>query len=114
MATKPDLMYNVCLIRRYIAYLTKEHLLVVKRVLQYLKGTLELDVFYAREDAIELFAYTDSDHADDYDDRKSTSRYVFKLSGGAVVWALKKQLIVTLYTTEAEYVAVAACACHSI
>ena len=82
-ATRPDLMYNVCLISRY------------------LKGTLELGVFYAREGAIELFACTDNDYDGDYDDRKSTSVYVFKLSRGVVAWASKKQPIVTLSTTEA-------------
>ncbi|CAL8156633.1 unnamed protein product [Prunus armeniaca] len=98
-ATRPDLMYSVCLISRYMADPTEEHLLAAKRVLRYLKGTLELGVFYAREGAIELFAYTDSDYAGDYDDRKSTSGYVFKLSGGAVAWASKKQPVVTLSTT---------------
>ncbi|CAL9016687.1 unnamed protein product [Prunus brigantina] len=113
-ATRPDLTYSVCLISRYMADPTEEHLLAAKRLLRYLMGTLELGVFYAREGAIELFAYTDSDYAGDYDDRKSTSGYVFKLSGGAVAWALKKQHVVTLSTTEAEYVAAAACACQSI
>lgn len=113
-ATRPDLMYSVCLISRYMADPTEEHLLAAKRVLRYLKGTLELGVFYGRKGAIELFAYTDSDYAGDYDDRKSTSGYVFKLSGGAVAWSSKKQPIVTLSTTEAEYVAAAACACQCI
>jgi len=112
--TRPNLMYSVCLISRYIADPTKEHLLVAKRVLRYLKGTLELGVFYPREGAIELFAYTDNDYAGDYDDKKSTSGYVFKLSGGAVVWASKKQHAVTLSIIEAEYVAAVACACQSI
>jgi len=104
-------MYSVCLISRYIADPMKEHLLAAKRVLRYLKGTLELDVFYPREGAIEPFAYTDNDYAGDYDDKKSTSGYVFKLSGGAVVWASKKQHVVTLSIIEAEYVAAVACAC---
>jgi hypothetical protein len=98
MATRPDLMYSVCLISRYMADPIEEHLLAAKRVLRYLKGTLELSVFYAREGAIELFAFTNSDHAGDYNDRKSTSGYVFKLSGGAVGWASKKRPIVTLST----------------
>ncbi|KAJ6960781.1 hypothetical protein NC653_038717 [Populus alba x Populus x berolinensis] len=64
----------------------EEHLLSAKRVLQYLKGTLELSVFYAREGEIELFSYTNSDYASDYNHRK----------------------------TEAKYVAAAACPCHSV
>ena len=56
----------------------------------------------------------DSDYAGDIDDRKSTSSYVFLLSSGAVSWLSKKQPIVTMSTTETEFVAAAACACQTI
>ena len=49
-------------------------------------------------------AYTNSDYAGDADDRKNTSGYVFLLSGGPVSWASKKQPVVTLSSTEAEFV----------
>jgi hypothetical protein len=80
--------------------------MAAKRALRYLKGTVEMGVFYKRVDVDELVAYTDSDYAGDIDDRRSTSGYVFLLSGGAVAWASKKQPVVTLSTTEAEFVAV--------
>ncbi|KAL2512358.1 Retrovirus-related Pol polyprotein from transposon TNT 1-94 [Abeliophyllum distichum] len=53
----------------------------------------------------DLVAYTDSDYAGDMKDRKSTSGYVFMMSFGAVSWSSRKQSIVTLFTTEAEFVA---------
>ncbi|TXG72550.1 hypothetical protein EZV62_001129 [Acer yangbiense] len=52
------------------------------------------------------------DYAGDLEDRKSTSGYVFMLSSGAVSWSSKKQPVVTLSTTEAEFVAAASCACQ--
>ncbi|PNX57099.1 hypothetical protein L195_g058524, partial [Trifolium pratense] len=55
---------------------------------------------------------SDSDYAGDLDDRKSTSGYVFLLSGAAVSWSSKKQPVVTLSTTEAEFIAAASCACQ--
>ena len=61
-----------------------------------------------------MFGFTDSDYAGDQDDRRSTSGYVFMLGTGAVSWSSKKQPIVTLSTTEAEFVAATACACQAI
>ena len=63
---------------------------------------------------INFLGSTDSDYARDKDDRKSTSGYVFMLGSGAVAWSSKKQSIVTLSTTEAEFVAATACACQAI
>ena len=51
--------------------------------------------------------YSDADWGGDLDDRKSTSGYVFQISGGAVSWSSKKQTCVALSTAEAEYVALA-------
>jgi hypothetical protein len=58
--------------------------------------------------------YSDSDYAGDIEDRKSTSGYVFMLNSGVVSWSSKKQPIVTLSTTEAEFIAVTSCACQAI
>ena len=112
-ATRPDLMYVVCLLSRYMANPTDLHMQATKRVLHYLKGTVELGVFYKRgEDVGELLVYTDIDYAGDTNDRKNTSGYVFLFSGGAVSWASKKQLVVTLSTTEAEFVVTTFYACQ--
>jgi hypothetical protein len=113
-ATRPDLMYVVCLISRFMANPTEIHLQAAKRVFRYLKGTVDLGIFYQKEGNKELLAYTDSDYAGDVDDRKITSGYVFLLSEGAVSWSSKKQPVVTLSTTEAEFVAATSCACQGV
>ncbi|XP_048231307.1 secreted RxLR effector protein 161-like [Ricinus communis] len=89
-ATKPDLMYVVCLLSRYMADPTEQHMQAAKRVLRYLKGTMSFGLFYKKGMVEELTAYTDSDYASDVDDRRSTSGYVFLLNGGVVSWASKK------------------------
>ena len=61
-----------------------------------------------------MVAFTDSDYAVDIEDIKSTLGYVFMLSGITVSWSSKKQPIVTLSTTEAEFVAATACACQVV
>lgn len=54
-----------------------------------------------------MFSY--NDYAEDLDDRKSTSGYVFVLSSGAISWSSKKHPVVILSKTEAEFVVATAC-----
>jgi hypothetical protein len=115
LATRPDLTFSVCLIARYMDRPTELHLAAAKRVLRYLKGTIGFGVLYKKEnDGVKLQGWTDSDYAGDLDDRKSTSGYVFTYGSGPISWSSKKQAIVTLSTTEAEFVAAASCACQAI
>ena len=94
---------------------TELHMMAVKRILRYLRGTTELGVCYQKKGGTEgLIGYSDSDYAGDLDDRRSTSGYVFMMSSGAVAWSSKKQAIVTLSTTEAEFIYAAMCACQAI
>ena len=58
-------------------------------------------------------AFTDSDY-DDLDDRRSSSGFVFMLWSGDVSWSSKKQLVVPLSTTEAEYIVATLCACQCV
>ena len=89
-ATRPDLMYGVSLISRFMPCPTKSHWLAAKRILRYLKGTIELGIFYKKGGNSNLEAYTDSDFAGDLDDRRSTSGFVFLLGSAAVSWSSKK------------------------
>ena len=110
-ASRPYIMFGVNFISKFMASPTEMHLQAAKRILRYLKGTINYGIFYKKNENKQLIVYTDSDYAGDIADKKSTSGYVFMLSGGAVSWSSKKQPIVTLSTTEAEFVAAAACAC---
>lgn len=107
-------MFAVSLISRYMEHPTKVHLQATRKILRYLKGTVDYGVFYKKGRNEELVAYTNSDYAGDLDDRKSTSGYVFLLSSGAISWLSKKQLVVSLSTTEVEFIAGAACACQTV
>nr|GFA25349.1 putative RNA-directed DNA polymerase [Tanacetum cinerariifolium] len=89
-----------------------EHLNAAKRVLKYLKGTSTYGIFYGRKSNEKLKVFTDSNYARDVEDRKCTSGYICLYSRAAISWSSRKQEIVTLSSTEAEYVAVANCACH--
>ncbi|GAU48606.1 hypothetical protein TSUD_327180 [Trifolium subterraneum] len=113
-ATRPDIMFSVSIISRYMSKPTELHLQAAKRILRYVKGTVSYGIFYKKGGEEELLVFTDSDYAGDEEDSKRTSGYVFLLSSGAVSWMSKKQPIVTLSTTEAKFVAAAASACQAV
>ena len=113
-ATRPDMMFIICLISRYMAKPMEIHLQTAKRALRYLKGTVNYGIHYKRGEDGEVLAFTDSDYAGDMDYKKSTSGYVFLMGSSAVSWCSKKQPIVTLSTTKAEFVAAAVCVCQGI
>lgn len=79
IATRPDLMYSVCLVSRYMEKPTTMHQMATKKILIYLKGTVDLGIMYKRSCSTILEGYADSDYVGDVDDRKSTRGYVFLL-----------------------------------
>ena len=83
-ATRPDMMFVVSLISRYMENPTELHLQAAKRVLRYLKGITGFEIFYKKGGVDELVACSDSGYTGDLEDRKSTLGYVFLLSSGAV------------------------------
>lgn len=103
VGTRPDLAFTISVLSKFNSQPTTDHFLATKPVLRYLKETVEMGLVYGTIDNI--IDYTDADFAGDLNDRKSTSGYVFTLAGGAISWKSKKQLLVSLFSTEAEYVA---------
>lgn len=106
----------MCHISQFMVNPRMLYWLAAKRIIRYLRGTVELGIFYRRSESInmKLMAFTDCDYASDLDDRRSTSGYSFLMSSGAISWASKKQPIVALSTTEAEYIVAAFCACQCV
>ena len=81
----------------------------MKRIFRYLKGTEFLGLWYPKDFTMSLLGYTDADYAGFLVDRKSTSGMAQFHGPCLVLWGSRKQNSVALSTTEAEYVAAAAC-----
>ena len=109
-STRPDLLYVVSLLSRYMAHPTTLHLQAAKCVLRYIKGTTTFSVFYRQGGNHQLVGYFDSDYAGDVEDRRSTLGYLILLSSRVVSWSSRKRPAVSLSTTEAKFVA-ASCLC---
>lgn len=106
--SRPDIIYVVGKLAQFVSDPSLEHFSIAKRVLRYLKGTLDLGIQYGPAPTT-LQGYSDSDLAGDTVLRRSTSGILFMLHGGAVVWISRLQRTVAASTCEAEYIS-ACCA----
>ena len=103
MGTRPDIAFATSTVAQFSENPGWAHWEAVKRIYKYLLGTKELELTYGGEQR-GLEGYVDADGASQ-EHRRAITGYVFMIDGGAVSWSSKKQELVTLSTTEAEYVA---------
>ncbi|GKA53375.1 retrovirus-related pol polyprotein from transposon TNT 1-94 [Tanacetum coccineum] len=90
-SSRPDLVQVVCYCARYQARPTEKHLKKVKRIFQYLKGTINMGLWYPEDFGFELTTFSYVDHARCLDTRKSTSGGIQFLGEKLVSWMSKKQ-----------------------
>ncbi|GJX17511.1 retrovirus-related pol polyprotein from transposon TNT 1-94 [Tanacetum coccineum] len=105
-ASRPDLVFAVCMCARYQAKPTEKHLTAVKRVFRYLKGTINMGLWYPKDTSFNLTAFADADHEGCQDTRRSTSRI---LGEKLVSWSSKKHKCIAISTAEAEYISLSGC-----
>jgi hypothetical protein len=86
----------------------KEHWAALKQILRYVRGTADYGCRYKGGGDARLIGFSDSDHAGDVNDRKSTTCIVFFLDTNPISWSSQKQGVVAVSSCEAEYVAAAA------
>ena len=110
VVTTPDITFAVCNMAKFSTQPTQQHWTGAKRIMRYLKGTVHVGIQCTKLKSKECVGYSDADWAGDVNDRKSTSGYLFQISGGPISWRSKKQSSVVLSTAEAEYMALASSA----
>ena len=94
---------------------TTLHFQVVKRILRYIRGTLDYGLNYEKGSEFkDLVGFTDSDHGDDAVSGKSTSGMIFYYGRNAITWQSHKQKTVALSSCEAEFMAATSAACQAI
>jgi hypothetical protein len=105
-ASRPDIAFNVGVCARFQANPKESHLTAVKRIIKYVNDTLSYGIWYSRETNLVVAGYSDAVWVGNADDRKSTSGGCFYMGNNLVAWMSKKQVSISLSTTEAEYIAV--------
>ena len=103
--TRPDISAAVSILARYAAEPRAIHKAALKRVMRYLRGTINFGLVLSRTTSETLSVYSDSDWAGDRHDRKSTSGILCRWGESTISWKTMKQISVALSTTEAEFCA---------
>ncbi|GJW00379.1 retrovirus-related pol polyprotein from transposon TNT 1-94 [Tanacetum coccineum] len=108
-SSRADLQFAICMCARYQARPIEKHLNAVKRIFQYLKGTVHRGLWYPKDSSFALIAFADADHAGCQDTRHSTSGGIQLLGDTLVSWSSKRQKSAVISSTEAEYIALSGC-----
>nr|GEY43341.1 hypothetical protein [Tanacetum cinerariifolium] len=113
-SSRPDIVQAVCFCARYQSRPTEKYLKEVKRIFRYLRGTVNMGLWYLKGSSFELTGFLDADHTGCIDTRKSTSGGIQFLGDKLVSWMSKKQKCTTMSSAEAEYVSAIAILCNPV
>lgn len=104
--TRPYIAFAVNDVSRFNANHNDVHWSAVKHIYRYLSGTIDLKLKYTKTKTMDLHVFCDADWALDMDKRRSRTGFVTKVSGTAISWMSKRQPIIALSSTEADYIAI--------
>lgn len=109
--TRPDIVFATSFLARFTAKPTQRHWGAIKRVLRYLRGTIDHGIFFhgkgsTSDEASEpLVTYSDADWAGCRDTRASTTGMIVLYRHGAISWRSTRQKCVATSSCEAEFIA---------
>ncbi|WJX45767.1 hypothetical protein P8452_32625 [Trifolium repens] len=108
-ASRPDILFSVCLCARFQSDPRESHLTAVKRIFRYLKATCNIGLLYQKSNDYKLIGFCDADYAGDRIEGKSTSGNCQFIGENLISWASKRQTTIAMSTAEAEYISAAKC-----
>lgn len=104
LGNRPDIAFAVSMVSRFASNPTDEHMEAAKKILRYLRGTINYELTY-RGDLKDLLDYSDADYSGDRDTRKSTGSFVFNVGSATISWSSKRQPTITLSSCKSELIA---------
>jgi hypothetical protein len=110
LGTRPDIAFSVSFFGTFQQNPTDVHFKHLLRVLKYLMTTKDLKLKF-RNSNVNIEAFADADWANCINTRRSVSGFCFNVFGSLVSWSSRKQSLVTLFSTEAEFVLLCNAAC---
>ena len=89
-----DIAFFVNLLARYSPASTKKHWNEIKHILQYLRGTSDMSLYYSKESKSQLIGYANAGYLSDPHKARSQTGYVFTYGGMTISWRSTKQTMV--------------------
>jgi len=86
----PDLAHPISVVSQHMANPSLEHWIAIKGIFRHLQGTLQFKLRFKGLPPQDLVGYCDTDWVGDLEDRRSTTRFVFMMGGGAISWNSKR------------------------
>jgi hypothetical protein len=105
--TRPDISFSASILSRFLVNPSPAHIKAGKRVLQYLKGSVDFSITFSDtlNKTLDIQLFSDADYAGDRYTYRSTGAYVSFFAGGPATWQSKRQSVVAQSSTESEYMA---------
>ena len=101
--TRPDMGFVVQVVSQFVSQPQRHHLLALHRIIRYLKGTSDRELFFPSNTTLTLKAFSDADYAGCIDTHWSTTGWCVFLGASPISWKCKKQERVSKSSTEAKY-----------
>ncbi|KAJ8771692.1 hypothetical protein K2173_026869 [Erythroxylum novogranatense] len=98
----------------YLSHTRPDIAFSIGRILRYIARTIGHGIWNSKVSNFKLTSFTDNDWAGSIDDRKGTSGFMFNIGFSAISWSSKKQEVVTLSTSEAEYITATSSTCQAV
>ncbi|KAL6521280.1 hypothetical protein OROGR_017849 [Orobanche gracilis] len=91
--TRPDIEFSVNLLARHSSAPTRKHWTGVKQIFRYLRGTMDMGLFYSKDSKVELVGYADAEYRSDPHKGRSQTGYIFTYGDTAISWRSTKQTL---------------------
>ena len=104
--TRPDIAFSVNLLSRYSSAPTQRHWKGIKHIFRYLRGTVDLGLFYSNGSKSQLIGYADAGYLSDPHKARSQTGYVFTCGGTAISWRSVKQTLTATSSNHSEIIAI--------
>ncbi|XP_074356551.1 secreted RxLR effector protein 161-like [Apium graveolens] len=104
--TRPDIAFAVNLLEIFSSNPTKRHWDGIKHILRYLRGTIDLGLFFPDNSKSQLVGYVDAGYLSDPHVGPSHTGYLFKYCSTAISWKSTKQTMAATSSNHAELLAI--------